>query len=403
LEHFEIMVNEDGTSREIRQRHMIMALAGFCAFLGLNMTQPLLPMLRALFHVSAGEASLTVGAAIMAVAIAAPVAGMIADAVGRKKVIVLSLLGLSAFTALGAAAPNLHLLILFRFFQGLFVPGVVATAMAYIAEESPAGSMSSIMATYVTGTVIGGFSGRFICGLIASHWGWRLPFIILGGLTFAGMFAVRHYLPPAKHFVRESDPMESLRNLRMHLRNPQLLAIYAVAFQVLFALVGTFTYISFYLAAPPFHLGSAALGSLFFVYLIGAVITPLSGKLIDGVGNSKAVALALLCSACGVLMTLSENLWLVILGLAVCCSGVFVCQAAASGQIGKVAQTARSSAAGLYVSIYYAGGGVSSVLLGFFWEWGGWPACVAVVVALEIFTAALAFFLWKDRQSPSTA
>lgn len=102
-------------------------------------------------------------------------------------------------------------------------------------------------------------------------------------------------------------------------------------------------------------------------------------------------------------MTLIGNLWLVILGLTVCCSGVFVCQAAASGQIGKVAQTARSSAAGLYVSLYYAGGGVSSVLLGFFWERGGWPACVAVIVALEIFTAALAFFLWRDYPSPSNA
>jgi len=345
MERFGMMSNAEGISKEIRQRNIILALVGFCAFLGLNMTQPLLPMLRTLFHVSAGEVSLTVGAAIIAVAIAAPAAGMIADAVGRKKIIVLSLLGLSAFTALGAAAPNLHLLILFRFFQGLFVPGVVATTIAYIAEESPAGSMSPIMAAYVTGTVIGGFSGRFICGLIAGHWGWRAPFIILGGLTFAGMFAVRHYLPPDKHFVRQSDPMESLRNLRMHLRNPQLLAIYAVAFQVLFALVGTFTYISFYLADPPFHLGTAALGSLFFVYLIGAVITPLSGKLIDGMGNRKTVALALLCTACGVLMTLIGNLWVVILGLAVCCSGIFVCQAASSGQIGKTAQTARSSAA----------------------------------------------------------
>ena len=114
-----MMSNEERTSKEIRQRHVILALVGFCAFLSLNMTQPLLPMLRKLFHVSAGEASLTVGVAIIAVAIAAPMAGMIADAVGWKKVIVLSLLGLSAFTALGAAAPNLHLLILFRFFQGL--------------------------------------------------------------------------------------------------------------------------------------------------------------------------------------------------------------------------------------------------------------------------------------------
>lgn len=257
------------------------------------------------------------------------------------------------------------------------------------------------MASYVTGTVIGGFCGRFICGLVAGRWGWRSPFIILGGLTFAGLLVIQHFLPPAKHFVRQANPRESLRNLGLHLRNPQLLAIYAVAFHVLFALVGTFTYISFYLAAPPFHLSSVALGSLFFVYLIGAIITPASGKLIDGLGNRRTMSLALLCSAFGVLMTLIGNLWIVILGLGFCCSGIFVCQAATSGQVGKAAETARSSAAGLYVAIYYAGGGVGSVLLGVFWEWGGWPACVGVIVILELFTAALAYFMWKDYPPPS--
>jgi hypothetical protein len=29
------------------------------------------------------------------------------------------------------------------------------------------------MATYVTGTVVGGFAGRFLNGVVASHWSWR--------------------------------------------------------------------------------------------------------------------------------------------------------------------------------------------------------------------------------------
>ena len=98
-------------------------------------------------------------------------------------------------------------------------------------------------------------------------------------------------------------------------------------------------------------------------------------------------------------MTLIGNLWVIIFGLGFCCTGIFICQAACSGQIGKAAKTARSSAAGLYVSIYYAGGGVGGVLLGYVWEWGGWPACVAVIVALEIVTAGLAFLTWKDYPS----
>jgi MFS transporter, YNFM family, putative membrane transport protein len=390
------MDSEALSVNETRRRYKTMALVGFCAFLNLYMTQPLLPMLRALFNVSAKEASMTVSASVLAVAIASPVMGMISDAFGRKKIIVLSLLGLSVFTTLGAAASTLHMLILIRFFQGLFIPGVVATTIAYITEESAAGAMSTTMAVYVTGTVVGGFCGRFICGLSASHFGWRSPFLILGGLTFLGSLSVQHYLPLAKNFKRQTDPAESLRSLWMHLHNPQLLAIYAVAFHVLFSFVGAFTYIIFYLAAPPFHLKSAALGSLFFVYLIGAVITPSSGKLIDRIGNRKTISMAVLFSSLGLSLTLIGNLWIVITGLGLFCTGVFICQASCSGQVGKAAKTARSSAAGLYVSVYYAGGGVGGVLLGYVWEWGGWPACVTTIVALEILIASLAFLLWKD-------
>jgi predicted MFS family arabinose efflux permease len=383
--------------RRERRRHLAaLLLVGFCAFLTLNMTQPLLPMLREMFHVSAGEASLTVGASVLAVALMAPLAGMLADALGRKKVVVCSLLGAAVFTALGAAAPNLHLLVLCRFLQGVFIPGIVTATIAYVTEEPLGGSSSSAMATYVTGTVVGGFAGRFVAGVVAARLGWHAPFVVLGALTFLGMLAVQRWLPREKAFVRQADSHEALRNLRTHVKNPQLLVVYATGFHVLFSLMGVFTYISFYLAAPPFHLSTAALGSLFFVYLIGAVITPVSGRLIDAIGNRRTLSMALVLSAAGVLTTLGGRLWVVVLGLAGCCSGVFVCQAACSGQIGKAAQTARSSAAGLYVSLYYLGGSAGSTLLGFFWEWRGWPACVAVIVALELVMACVAWRFWRD-------
>ena len=54
------------------------------------------------------------------------------------------------------------------------------------------------------------------------------------------------------------------------LRNPQLVATYAVGFCVLFTQVAMFTYVTFHLAAPPFSLSTVALGWLFVVYLVGS-------------------------------------------------------------------------------------------------------------------------------------
>src|SRR5208337_1283390 len=120
---------------------------------------------------------------ILAVALAAPFLGLLADAVGRRRVIVIAMLGLAIASALTATAANLSQLILWRFLQGLFVPGIIASSMAYISEESPDRYVGSTMSIYLTGAIVGGFTGRFSTGLMAHHWGWRIPFAVLGAVT----------------------------------------------------------------------------------------------------------------------------------------------------------------------------------------------------------------------------
>jgi MFS family permease len=162
---------------------------GFATFVNLYATQPLLPRFRQLFQASELMVSLTVSAPVLAVALAAPVVGLLADRLGRKRVIVAVMLGVAVPTALAATAGNLGQLIAWRFLQGLFIPGIIAVAMAYISEETPSQSVGSTMATYVTGTVVGGFAGRFAAGMIAARWGWRAAMMVLGLATFAGALA----------------------------------------------------------------------------------------------------------------------------------------------------------------------------------------------------------------------
>jgi MFS family permease len=165
---------------------------------------------------------------------------------------------------------------------------------------------------------------------------------------------------------------------------------------VLFSLVGTFTYVNFYLADPPFHLTPTALASIFTVYLIGAFITPIAGRLIDRVGYRRALVGAVTASGIGVCLTLAHSLIIVVAGLTLCATGVFASQSAASSYVGKAAGHARSSAAGLYVSLYYFGGCVGSIVPGLFWKHTGWPGCVALVLAVQTLTAIIAWTCWKD-------
>jgi len=107
-------------------------LAGFAAFLDLYSTQPLLPMLARTLHASNLAVSLTVTAPTVAVALAAPFVGRLADRLGLRVVIVGSAFALAAATMLAATAANLPQLIAWRFVQGVVTPGLFASTIAYI-------------------------------------------------------------------------------------------------------------------------------------------------------------------------------------------------------------------------------------------------------------------------------
>src|SRR4249920_583265 len=163
-------------------RTAAVVFAGFCAFLTIFAPQPLLPLLAREFRLSAAAISLVVTASTLAVAMAAPFAGVVADRFGRKRVIVPAAFLLAAPTLLAATATSYGQLLFWRFLQGVFTPGIFAVIIAYINEEWEAGA-GAATAAYVTGTVLGGFSGRVLAALVASQAGWRWAFVALGLLN----------------------------------------------------------------------------------------------------------------------------------------------------------------------------------------------------------------------------
>jgi MFS family permease len=159
---------------------------------------------------------------------------------------------------------------------------------------------------------------------------------------------------------------------------------------MLFSLVGTFTYVNFYLAAPPFSLNTAQLGTVFAVYLLGVLITPAAGRFMDRTGFRNTAYLFAVMMAAGLLMTLVPRLPVIITGLAIFSSGVFIAQAAATVQVGRVAGRARSAASGLYVTFYYAGGSLGALVPGWAWHTHQWHGVIAVLLVATAVTFALA-------------
>lgn len=379
----------------ISKRQLAVGVAGFCAFTNLYPVQAILPELIEKFHATPTQAGLTVSAGTAAVALTAPFSGVISDLWGRKKMIVLCLAAVTLVTLCTALASSIPGLVAWRFVVGLFIPGIFATTVAYITEEWSPREAVETTAIYVSGTVLGGFSGRFIAGIATHLGGWHMAFVVLGLVDLFLLPLVIRWLPASRHFHPGRGLGGALRAMGGHLRNPLLLRTFCISFGMLFSLVSIFTYISLRLARAPFNLGEGVIGGVFAVYLLGVVVTPFAGRLVTRFGRAPVAVGAVATGMAGVLFTLSDSIAVVVLGLALFSAGLFVLQSVATGFVPQAAVGSRSAAVGLFVTTYYIGGSLGGVVPGAFWSRYGWTGCVTMVCAVLLVIAILAYWLWS--------
>ncbi len=289
-----------------------------------------------------------------------------------------------------ALAADVPALIAWRFLQGLLLPPIFAVIIAYIGDEWPPAQVANAAGIYFAGSSLGGLCGRFIPGLVSDLVGWRSAFLALAGLSFAGAVIVALLLPSEIKFVRSRGLVASSKQLVRHIGNFQLLSTYGIGFGVLFNYIAVFTYISFHLAAPPFNFSSTLLGAIFVTYLIGTLLAPVTGRIVARLGRGACLLVAIATWAFGSLLTLVPSVAAIVAGLTVCAGCGMVCQTVATSYVTTIAKEGRSSAVGLYVTSFYVGGSMGAFLPGLAWNYGGWPACVAMVIAMLVGMAAIA-------------
>lgn len=373
-------------------------LCGMFAFLDLYCTQPLLPLLSRVFQASEANVSLTISASTLGVALSAALLAIFAERVNRKRMIIASMFVLAVCTLFTATATSLPVLAVWRFLQGLLTPGIFIITIAYVTEEWPALLVPRVMSFYVAGTVFGGFVGRLLGGLIGAHFGWRLVFVALGAMGLAGATLAQRLLRPARTRPASIAPASRLAPVMSNLRNMRLLATFVIGFCMLFALVATFSYITFYLSGAPFHLSTEQLSYLFSVYLCGLITTLAAGTVLAQIGLRSGMMAAIVLCMSGVGLTLVPSLWVVALGLAATGSGVFIAQTCANSFLRDAAPAgARVSAAGMYICSYYIGGTVGGIFPGLLWKYGGWPGCASLVLAILMVAGMAVTFGWRPR------
>lgn len=371
---------------------LTIGIIGMFAFLQVYSIQAILPIIMQAFHASETQAGMTVGATVMAIAMMSPFMGMLSDAIGRKNIIIASIAFMAIPTALIGFSQSLHTVMMWRFLQGLAVPGITVVTIAYVGEEFAGTGMAKLMSFYVSGTVLGGFLGRFILGHLEEIIGWRQAFFVMGAVTLLGAMWVWWQLPNSKKFIANANIASAIGMLKNHAKNRYVVTASLLGLCVLFSLVGCFTYINLHLADKPYAMSSAGLANIFAVYLIGVVVTPIASNLIAKYGAARMVRVAVVMSMCGVILTSFAPLWVIVLGLTIMSTGVFITQSATITYIAVNVKEGRSLASGLYYMFYYIGGTVGAWACGLAFRHWQWHGTVMTLLGVQILALGVAVF-----------
>jgi MFS transporter, YNFM family, putative membrane transport protein len=365
-------------------RTVIIALTAFLTLVDLFATQALLPVLARTYAVSPAAMGLAVNACTFGMAVSSLAVALLGGRIERRRGIWISLALLAIPTLLLSVAPNLITFAALRVAQGIFMAAAFALMLAYLGEHLSARSSASAFAAYVTGNVASNLIGRLFASAIADHLGLAVSFWVFALLNLSGALLVYCTVPRTMPLaVRRTEGSRAA--WIDHLRNRPLLAGFGIGFCILFAFIGTFTYVNFVLAAAPFQLGMMSLGFVYLVFLPSIVTTPLGGRAVARFGTRTTLWSALAIAGAGLPLLLMPALVAVVTGLALVGVGTFLAQAAATGFVGSAAPSNRALASGLYLASYFLGGLVGSAVLGQLYVQFGWPACVAGIgIALAI-------------------
>ena len=387
-------------SEGVLLRSIVIGLTAFLTVVDLFATQAILPSLTRHYGVTPAAMGFAVNASTLGMAFSGLAIGYFSREIDRRRGILASLVLLAIPTALLAHAPDLTTFTLLRVAQGLCMAAAFTLTLAYLGEHYSAADSASAFAAYITGNVASNLIGRLISAAVVDHFGLATNFYFFAALNLLGAVLVYFTVERTPCMTCVTPAMGSHFNAWvMHLKNAPLRASFAIGFCILFAFIGTFTFVNFVLVQPPLGVSAMTLGFVYFVFVPAMATTPLAGRAVRRFGTRPTFWTALGVAALGLPLLVLPSLPAVLLGMVLVGAGTFFAQACATGFVGRAATSERGAASGLYLASYFFGGLVGSAVLGPIFDMFGWKACVAGIAVALLIAALLAVFL-KTPMAP---
>ncbi|MDO5493522.1 MAG: MFS transporter [Nesterenkonia sp.] len=374
-------------------RRLLVALffIGVATFAQLYSPQGLLPLIAADQGVTADSASLMISAATLGLALGVIPWSYIGDSRGRKPAMLAAVSLACLFALASVMMPTFELTLVMRFLEGLMLGGVPALAVAYLSEEVTPKATVVAAGTYVSGTTVGGLSGRIIAAPIGEQLGWEVGVLVVTLIAVACVLIFLRLAPRAQGFTPRTFRLRpAVTALTGNLKVKELWVIYLQGFLLMGGFVAMYNYVGFHLAGEPFGLPLWLVSFVFLAYLAGTWSSPRAGRLAARFSRRHVLLGSSTVMFVGVALTLVPHLSAVVVGTVVFTAGFFGAHSVAAGWAGVRAVGGRAQSASLYNLGYYAGSSVFGFLGGTFLALAGWAGTVAMVLGLVVAATSLA-------------
>nr|CAA6830836.1 MAG: Permeases of the major facilitator superfamily [uncultured Thiotrichaceae bacterium] len=378
---------------------LALSLGSLMVFANIYTTQPLLPTLVNDFSITQLEANWSVTITTFTLALSLLVYGALSDALGRKNLMLFSLLSTVIATLALSFVTDYSQFLLLRGIQGFCLGGLPAIAIAYMSDEFSKKALLTAVGFYIAANTLGGIGGRLAGGYFGGWLGLDSTFIIMA--AFSSVIALLFWwlLPSSTQFTRHPVKVgKILRAIKEHLSNPVLLIAYLIGCFNFMIFMNQYSYITFVLADMPYKLPPFWIGLLFLTYLSGTLASTVSGYLAARYSQIRSMMLGIVIFMIGTLTTLQDSLIWIVSGFFINAFGFFLCHSLLSSWVSRSAPQNRATASALYLVFYYLGASIGGLYLNPFWEWGQWEGVVTGSIIVLLITLSGCWFLSKHEK-----
>lgn len=367
-------------------------------FAALYGPQPLLPTLQAQFGASKADVSLMITVTLVPLGIAPIFYGLLLQRFSTRRVLLAALAVLALSEIPLALADSLTVALAVRVVQGLAIPAALTALMTLVGSPRDPEDTRRALAYYVAATIFGGFFGRLLSGVVASAFGWRAAFAVVGialALCAAWLWRVPADPPLRAATLRPGAVTEALAEA-------QTRRVYAMIFCAFFVFAALLNYLPFRMTDLQGAVAEWRVALLYSGYMVGIVIALQQPRIVALLGGARrAILTGLAVYGVAVAAFATPSVPMLFASMFLFCAGMFTVHAIAPGLVQTADPAGRGVRNGLYIGAYYLGGALGSYLPGFLYRSHGWDAVILLLLGM---VAAASWFAWRlPRPSDGSA